>query len=151
MNDSQWLIAGRTQGTIGATTWWRRSWQFVKNQIETNRVAREMSKGKDKKMKATKTKIWKVQQLLNWSWAYEEKMERGIWNARRTEKSHIWGEPNRSADLFKYLKVRSYKDFFFPWGKFVNHLLVRGTISFYDQKLQFPLSEKVRCGMYQCY
>ena len=28
------------------------------------------------------------------------------------EKSHVWGKPKRSTVLFKYLKVRSYRDFF---------------------------------------
>ena len=28
------------------------------------------------------------------------------------ERSHVWGKPKRSIVLFKYLKVRSYKEFF---------------------------------------
>ena len=37
----------------------------------------------------------------------------------------------------------------FSLEELVNDLLVRGTISFYNQRLQFFLLEKVRYGMHQ--
>ena len=80
----------------------------------------------------------------------EGKKQNGkIKHLEESEDDTFGGQPKRSTVLFKYLKVRSYKRTF-SLEKLVNHLLVRGTISFYNQKLQLCLLEKEKCGMYQC-
>ena len=114
------------------------AWQFCKNQIKTGRVARETSKGKDKieSNKSTDLKGPEVTQLIMSIRRKDERrdMKRSKnWRVRR-----LGGNPSGLLILFKYLKVRSYKGFF-P-GKTCNLMLVRGTISFYNQRLQiFPV------------
>ena len=62
-------------------------------------------------------------------------------------KSHTFGgNPSGLLILFKYLKVRSYRGFV-P-GKTCNLMLVRGTISFYNQRMQiFPVGGSTMWNM----
>ena len=60
--------------------------------------------------------------------------DRGIWSVWGTERSHACGKPRGQLFKLKYVKVRTYGSFF-P-GKTCYLMLVRGTISFYNQRLQ---------------
>ena len=135
MNDACWFICRWTQG-IGRTT------------------------------KATKAPTQKSYQLLNSSWMHN-RQHRRIWNVWKTERSSsyptdhaltnkrwkrgIWsvGEPKcqRFGETqvvcwfcLNFWKLEVTRTF--SLEKLVHHLLVRGTISFYNQKRQlFPAGE----------
>ena len=62
---------------------------------------------------------------------------------RGAQRSHDWGSPNGWLIWFKCRTVRVYRGFF-P-GQTCELLFVRGTISFYNEKLQIlPVGEGAR-------
>ena len=99
-----------------------------------DRVSRGTGKVKDKieSNKGTDLKGPSVTQLIM---SLRRKDAKEGYEMLEEPKSHTFGgNPSGLLILFKYLKVRSYKEFF-P-GKTCNLMLVRGTISFYNQRLQ---------------
>ena len=111
MMHSNWLQV-ELKGLLG---WPRRegvAWKFCKNQIETGRVTRETSEGKDKieSNKSTDLKGPSVTQLIM---SIRRKYERGDMKRSKDRRvTGLGGNPSGLLILFKYLKVRSYRDFF---------------------------------------
>ena len=74
------------------------------------------------------------------SWKRQNDDLRWFWGAQR---SHDWGSPNGWLIWFKCRTVRVYMGF--SLGQTCELLFVRGTISFYNEKLQiFPVGEGAR-------
>ena len=62
--------------------------------------------------------------------------ERDMKRSRNRKVIRLEGSPSDLELSFKYLKVELKRDLFFPGKTCKPFLLVRGTISFYNQKLQ---------------
>ena len=104
------------------------------------RISRGVGKVKDKikSKKRTGLKGSSVTQLIM---SLRRKDEREGYETLEERKSHTFGgKPSGLLILFKYLKVRNYKDFFL--GRTCKPFACRGTIYFYNQKLQLlPVGE----------
>ena len=75
------------------------AWQFCKNQIETDRVARETSEGKDK-IKSNKGTYLKGPSVTQLIMSLRRKNEKEGDETPEEPKSHKFGgEHNRSADF----------------------------------------------------
>ena len=107
-----------------------------------DRISRGVGKVKDK-IESNKGADLKSPSVTQPIMSLRRKDEKEGYETFEEPKSHTFGgNPSGLLFLFKYLKVRSDKGFF-P-GKTCNLMLVRGTISFYDQRLQIlPVGESV--------
>ena len=125
MNDAHWLTAGRSKR------------RFILPRREGTNKRQDLKGRRQSKRQNWKQQRCRSERSISYSVDSElaqKRWKRGIWNVRRTEKSHVWVKPKRPTVEFKYVKDRTYGGFF-P-GKTCNLILVRGTISFYNQRLQ---------------
>ena len=136
MMHSNWL-----QGLLGRSRCEGVAWQFVKNQIKTGRVARETSEGKDKKSKAIKNADLKGPAITQLIMSIRRKYERRDMKGSKNRRVILLG--GTQAICWFCLNIGKLEiTGTFSLEELVNHLLVRGTISFYNQNCNFFLLEK---------
>ena len=133
MMHSNWLQV-ELKGLLGRP--WREgvAWHFFKNQIESGRVARETSEGEDK-IKSNNSPDLKglvVTQLIMSIRRKDERRDMKCSKNRRVTR--LGGTQVVCWFCLNIWKLEVTRGFF-P-GKTCNLMLVRGTISFYNQRLQ---------------
>ena len=106
---------------------------FGRGRSETSRIMRRTNEGKDK-MNGDKGAALEGPAVTQPIMSMHRK-DRGIWSVEELKGQTFRGKLKWSTVVVKYLKVRLRKGTF-SLEKLVNHLLVRGTISFYNQRLQ---------------
>ena len=124
MNDAHWLTAGRSKRLSYCCG--------AKVQIR-GRISRGMGKVKDK-IKSNKGAALKGPSVTQLIMSMRRKDEKRDMKCSKNWKVTCLGGTQAVYYFVKYLKVKS-DEVFFP-GKTCNLMLVRGTISFYNQRLQ---------------
>ena len=113
---------------------------FCRGIAETSRIARGTSGIEDKAV-ATKAQTWKVRQWLTRSWVCAEKKD--LKRSRDWRVTRLGVAQTICCCSLNNGKLELKKGFF-P-GKTCNLMLVRGTISFYNQRLQICILLSSRC------
>ena len=106
--------------------------QFGKNQNDTDQITERALEAEDKVNNAKGTNLTVGPLLKRIMSAYRQL--RKIRNVGETERSCVGGNPSDLLFCLNTGKLEATGTF--SLEVFVNHLLVRGTISFYNKKLQ---------------
>ena len=115
---------------------------FDRGRAETNMITRKTNEGKDRmnRDRDLDLKGLSVTHLIMGVCRRDRKEGSEMFEG--LESHTLWSSPNDLLCSLNIVKIGLRKDFFH--GKLVNHFLVRGTISFYNQNCNFCLLEKAQ-------